>query len=121
MACFSKVLGKVDTEKQMAIPTDFVEHLPYHEGGCTIYFPVFDASGHEWRFGYYIRSDVNSRYAKPVFQGDWHQFVSTKNLVPGDRIIFRVERTAAGDPRYTIAAQKPNKLFGQVIGWGKEF
>ncbi|XP_021288476.1 uncharacterized protein LOC110419710 [Herrania umbratica] len=121
MESFCKVLGDVDAKKQMAIPSDFVQHLPPHGGGYTHYFPVVDMSGKVWEnFGYYIRS-VES-HPKPVFQGDWHQFVLAKGLVAGDRIIFRMERDANGVPRYTIAAQKRllRKLFGQAI-WGPEF
>ncbi|OMO92410.1 hypothetical protein COLO4_17588 [Corchorus olitorius] len=121
MASFTKELSEVDAKKQMAIPSNFVEHLPSHGGGNTIYLPVVDVDGKVWRFGYYTRSGENSQYPKPVFQGDWHQFVKAKKLVAGDQIIFRIERDAAGHERYTIAAQKPTKLFGHVLDWGKEF
>ncbi|OMO74817.1 hypothetical protein CCACVL1_16454 [Corchorus capsularis] len=123
MASFTKELSEVDAKKQMAIPTNFVEHLPSHGGGNTQYIPVVDVDGKVWRFGYYIRGE-NSPYPKPVFQGEWHQFAKAKKLVAGDQITFRIETDAAGNPRYTIAAQKPvsDKLFGHVIrGWGQEF
>ncbi|OMO92965.1 hypothetical protein COLO4_17180 [Corchorus olitorius] len=121
MESFTKVLSEVDAKKQTAIPSKFVEHLPYNEGGKTQYFPVVDVSGKEWEFGYYIRSAENSPYPKPVFQGDWHRFASAKKLVAGDRIVFRMEKNAAGNQRYSIAAQKRIiKLLGQVI-WGQEF
>ncbi|EOY13234.1 Uncharacterized protein TCM_031756 [Theobroma cacao] len=119
-ASFSEVLGEVDAKKQMAIPSDFVKHLPPHRGGYTHYFPVVDVSGRVWEnFGYYIRGKES--HPKPVFQGDWRKFVLTKGLMAGDGIIFRMERDTTRVPRYTIAAQKPlHKLFGKVI-WGPEF
>lgn len=33
MATFEKYLTEVDVNKQVAIPSDFVQHLPYNEGG----------------------------------------------------------------------------------------
>ena len=124
MANFEKCLTEVDVKKQMAIPSDFVQHLPNYEGGYTIFFPVHDVSGNIWEgFGYYIRSrDHNPYYPKPVFQGDWRKYVREKQLTPGDKIIFRVEENANnGAPRYIIAAQKKKiKLFGRVF-WTEEF
>ncbi|XVF78771.1 hypothetical protein PTKIN_Ptkin14bG0163000 [Pterospermum kingtungense] len=118
MASFEKHLKKVDVKKQMAIPTDFMRHLPHYQGGETIYFPVHDVSGNVYdHFGYYIRRE---NYPKPVFQGDWHKYVCDKCLAPGDKIIFRVEENA-GAPRYTIAAQKRVTLFGSTVGWSEEF
>ncbi|KAK8527477.1 hypothetical protein V6N12_054689 [Hibiscus sabdariffa] len=70
MAYFEKYLTEVDVRKQVAIPTDFVRHLPDYEGGHTITFPVRDVSGKVWEnFGYYIRREGND-YPKPVFQKD---------------------------------------------------
>ena len=121
MANFEKCLTEVDVKKQMAIPTDFARHLPDYEGGYTIFFPVHDVSGKIWEgFGYYIRSrDCDPYYPKPVFQGDWRQYVREKQLTPGDKIIFRVEEN--GVPTCTIAAKRKIKLFGNTIGWSEEF
>ncbi|EOY20511.1 Uncharacterized protein TCM_046144 [Theobroma cacao] len=112
MAHFEKYLTEVDVKKQMAIPTDFMRHLPYYEGGRTIFLPVYDVSGNLWEnFGYYIRREGKD-YARPVFQGDWRKYVRANNLKPGDKIIFRVEENDAnGAPRYTIAAQRRIFLF----------
>ncbi|XVF04342.1 hypothetical protein REPUB_Repub05bG0074200 [Reevesia pubescens] len=122
MAYFEKYLTEVDVKKQMAIPSDFIRHLPHYEGGRTISFPVHDVSGNVWSsFGYYIRREGND-YPKPVFQGDWRKYVRTKGLIPGDKIIFRVEENGFnGAPRYTIAAQKKVILFGATFGWTEEF
>ncbi|KAK8985601.1 hypothetical protein V6N11_068849 [Hibiscus sabdariffa] len=88
MAYFEKYLTEVDVRKQVAIPTDFVKHLPDYEGGHTITFPVRDVSGKVWEnFGYYIRREGND-YPKPVFQKDWRKYVRDKRLGPGDKIIF---------------------------------
>ncbi|XVF78773.1 hypothetical protein PTKIN_Ptkin14bG0163200 [Pterospermum kingtungense] len=122
MAYFEKHLSKVDVEKQMAIPSNFTEHLPQYEGGRTIYFPVHDVSDKIWEsFGYYIRRKEGG-YAKPVFQGDWRKYVRAKRLVSGDKIIFRVEEDAVnGDRTYTIAAQKRVRLLGTTVAWSEEF
>ena len=104
----------------MAIPSDFVQHLPRYKGGRTVSIPVHDVSGNVWEnFGYCIRREGNP---KPVFQKDWRNYVRAKRLRPGDKIIFRVEQNDAdGAPRYTIAAQKKLLLFGNTIGWTPEF
>ena len=105
MAYFVKYLTKVDVEKQMAIPTNFIEHLPRYQGGETIYFPVHDVSGKIWEsIGYYIRK-AGQRYPKPR---GWRKYVHAKRLTPGDKII-------------TIAAKRKIKLFGKTIGWSEEF
>ncbi|XVF78775.1 hypothetical protein PTKIN_Ptkin14bG0163400 [Pterospermum kingtungense] len=122
MPSFQKELTKVDVQKQMAIPTDFMIHLPHYQGGETIFFPVHDVSGNVYeRFGYYIRREGQD-YPRPVFQGDWRKYVCDKFLTLGDKIIFRVEENAVdGAPRYTIAAQKRRlTLFGTTI-WSGEF
>ncbi|EOY13233.1 Uncharacterized protein TCM_031755 [Theobroma cacao] len=76
---------------QMAIPTDFMEHLPHYEGGWTTFYPVHD-----------------------------HKHVRAKSLKPGDKIIFRVEENAANSaPRYTIAAQRKIVLLGNAAWTGK--
>ncbi|KAB2095679.1 hypothetical protein ERO13_A01G056300v2 [Gossypium hirsutum] len=120
MPSFEKYLTEVDVKKQVAIPSDFVQHLPDYEGGRTITFPVHDVSGKVWEnFGYYIRKGDD--YPKPVFQKDWHKYVRDKRLRPGDKIIFRVERNGDnGAPIYTIAAQKKIELLGSTI-WSSEF
>ncbi|XVE50109.1 hypothetical protein DITRI_Ditri01bG0135300 [Diplodiscus trichospermus] len=121
MDYFEKDLTHVDVKKQMAIPSDFICHLPLYEGGRTIFLPVHDVSGKVWEnFGYYIRKEGED-YAKPVFQGDWRKYVREKRLNPGDKIIFRVEYNAAnGGPRYTIAARRKIPLFGNTLGWSEE-
>ncbi|XWS10928.1 hypothetical protein CRYUN_Cryun38cG0040500 [Craigia yunnanensis] len=112
MPYFVKDLTKVDVNKQMAIPTNFIEHLPCYQGRETIYIPVHDVSGNVWeRFRYYINQD----YPKPVFQGDWRKYVHAKHLTPGDKIIFRVEENADGVPRYTITAQRRIVVFGTIV------
>ncbi|GMJ05300.1 hypothetical protein HRI_004199200 [Hibiscus trionum] len=122
MASFEKCLTKVDVEKQVAIPSDFIEHLPDYEGGRTITFPVRDVSGNVWEnFGYYIRREGND-YPKPVFQKNWRKYVRDKRLSAGDKIIFRIVRNGVdGSPIYTLAAQKKIELFGSVVGWTEEF
>ncbi|MBA0675997.1 hypothetical protein Goari_017507, partial [Gossypium aridum] len=42
MPSFEKYLTEVDVNKQVAIPSYFVQHLPDYEGGRTITFPVHD-------------------------------------------------------------------------------
>ncbi|XVF78774.1 hypothetical protein PTKIN_Ptkin14bG0163300 [Pterospermum kingtungense] len=122
MAYFEKYLTDVDVKKQMAIPTDFMGHLPRYQGGETISFPVHNVFGNVYEsFGYYIRREGQD-YPKPVFQGDWRKYIRAKGLTPGDKIIFRVEENAAnGAPRYMIAAQKRVTLFGSIVGWSEEF
>ncbi|KAK8527478.1 hypothetical protein V6N12_054690 [Hibiscus sabdariffa] len=44
MAYFEKFLTPVDVKKQVAIPSDFVKHLPEYKGGRTINFPVRDVA-----------------------------------------------------------------------------
>ena len=121
MPSFVKYLTKVDVEKQMAVPTDFIKHLPRYQGGETIYFPVHDVSGNVWEsFGYYIRREGQD-HPKPAFQGHWRNYVRAKRLTPDDRIIFRVEENADGVTRYTIASQRRSVIFGATIGWSEEF
>ncbi|MBA0641401.1 hypothetical protein Goklo_025949, partial [Gossypium klotzschianum] len=115
-----KYLTEVDVNKQVAIPSDFVQHLPDYEGGRTITFPVQDVSGKLWEnFGYYIRKGDD--HPKPMFRNDWRKYVRDKRLRPGDKIIFRVERNGDnGAPIYTIAAQKKIELLGSTM-WSSEF
>ncbi|XVF78784.1 hypothetical protein PTKIN_Ptkin14bG0164600 [Pterospermum kingtungense] len=122
MHFFEKRLRTTDVKKQMAIPTKFIRNLPLYEGGHTIYFPVHDVSGYVWEnFGYYIRKE-GQPYRKPIFQGGWRNYVDAKSITPGDKIIFRVEESAAaGAPRYTIAAKRKIILLGKIIGWSEEF
>ncbi|TYI42009.1 hypothetical protein ES332_A01G068300v1 [Gossypium tomentosum] len=120
MPSFEKYLTEVAVNKHLAIPSEFLQHLPDSEGGRTITFPVHDVSGKVWKnFGYYIRK--GGGYPKPVFQNDWRRYVQDKRLKPGDKIIFRVERNEDnGAPIYTIAAQKKIELFGSFC-WSSEF
>ena len=121
MPSFVKCSTKVDVNKQMAIPTNFIKHLPRYQGRETILFPVHDVSGNVWEsFGYYIRTE-GPDYPKPIFQGDWRKYVCVKRLTSGDRVIFRVEENADGVARYTIAAQRRRVNFGETIGWSEEF
>ncbi|KAL1118751.1 hypothetical protein V6Z11_D01G057100 [Gossypium hirsutum] len=109
MPSFEKCLTEVDVNKQVAIPSDFVQHLPDYEGGTNDNF----SGARCFRKG--------DDYPKPVFQKDWRKYVRVKGLRPGDKIIFRVERNGDnGAPIYTIAAQKKIELLGFPI-WGPEF
>ena len=121
MHFFEKELSTTDVKRQIAIPSDFMEHLPRYQGGVTISFPVHDASGKVWEnFGYYFRRE-DQDYRKPVFQKDWCKYVRAKGLTSGDKIIFRVEENPDGVPRYTIAAQKRVVVFDTFFGWSEEF
>uniref|UniRef100_A0A2C9VK02 TF-B3 domain-containing protein n=1 Tax=Manihot esculenta TaxID=3983 RepID=A0A2C9VK02_MANES len=46
------------------------------------------------------------RYRKPELTGDWLQFVSSKNLCKGNKIILTMELDeATGERSYTIRAE----------------
>ncbi|TYJ48374.1 hypothetical protein E1A91_A01G057500v1 [Gossypium mustelinum] len=44
MPSFEKYLTEVAVNKHLAIPSEFLQHLPDSEGGRTITFPVHDVS-----------------------------------------------------------------------------
>ncbi|GKV23663.1 hypothetical protein SLE2022_295730 [Rubroshorea leprosula] len=108
MPSFSKFLSDSDVKKQMAIDSNFVQHLPQSRRGATVHFPVVDiSSGTLWNFGYYVRM---KGHLKPAFQGGWHNYRRHKGLKVGDKIIFWADRG-----RYRIKALRKIKLFGQEM------
>ncbi|GKU97711.1 hypothetical protein SLEP1_g10818 [Rubroshorea leprosula] len=113
MPSFSKILSEGDIKRQMAVNSDFVDHLPEHRGGETVNFPVVDVrSGTTWQFGYYVRRDG---HPKPVFLGGWHDYRRHRGLKVGDKITFW-----ADGGNYSVQAERKVSLMGREI-WTSDF
>ncbi|KAK8603114.1 hypothetical protein V6N13_085310 [Hibiscus sabdariffa] len=70
MAYFEKFLTPVDVKKQVAIPSDFVKHLPEYKGGRTINFPVRDVAGNVWEnFGKQVAIPTDFVRHLPDYEG----------------------------------------------------
>ncbi|EOX99258.1 Uncharacterized protein TCM_007855 [Theobroma cacao] len=77
----------------MAIPTDFMEHLPRYEGGRTVPFPVHDTLD--------IILEEKAKIILNLFSKDVgvSTYVRAKSLKLGDKSIFRAEENAGNQGR----------------------
>ncbi|WRX11328.1 B3 DNA binding domain - like 10 [Theobroma cacao] len=112
---FTKKLSKTDVvEKRLSLPTKYMRHLPGFRGGHAVNLPVMDVHGTEWHFRYSIR---RKGHPKPVLSTGWGNFVKSKCLRPGDRIIIKMEANvaAAPGPLYIIGVKRRMRLLGKEV------
>ncbi|XVF45880.1 hypothetical protein PTKIN_Ptkin02bG0243000 [Pterospermum kingtungense] len=113
----SKSLKKTDIEKRLTVPSKSLDCLPPLGGKHVADFHVKDESGRVWKFQIYTRK--KNKYLKPVLTKGWREFVCSKELRVGDRIVFYMEKEEeeeeAGAVSYLVRVEKAVKIFGAVF------
>ncbi|GAV91837.1 B3 domain-containing protein, partial [Cephalotus follicularis] len=114
MQLFSKELSSTDINHRLAIPTASLEAFEIPPGEHSVDVLAMDADGNVWYF--LLSTRTNETHPKPVFYGDWRQFVQNKDLRVGDKVIFEMEDDLGDGVRFRIRAQKyVFRLWGENI------
>ncbi|OAY44970.1 hypothetical protein MANES_07G021100v8 [Manihot esculenta] len=113
----NKVLSQTDVDYRLAFPTASLWGVQIPEDQNGMEFEATSAGNiHEhWNFRLCLRNSNNGeRYRKPELTGDWLQFVRSKSLCKGNKIILTMELDeATGERSYTIRAE--TKLMGSWV------
>ncbi|KAG6779987.1 hypothetical protein POTOM_016394 [Populus tomentosa] len=84
---FTKELSPTDTTHRLTVPAANLGDFEIPMGEHAINIEATDTIERQWIFRLSIRRDNNPN-PRPVFTGQWIQFVNEKGLRAGDRIIF---------------------------------
>ncbi|KAJ6427704.1 hypothetical protein OIU84_023158 [Salix udensis] len=100
---FTKVLSPVDTTHRLTVPMANLEDFEFPAGQHAINIEATDTIEKQWTFKLSIRPNLTPR---PVFTGQWIQFVKEKGLKVGDRIVFSRQQTEGDGVHYRIRAER---------------
>ncbi|XWS67490.1 hypothetical protein CRYUN_Cryun04dG0011100 [Craigia yunnanensis] len=108
MAILSKNLKKTDIEKRLTIPSKSLNSFPPLSDNHMVDFQVKDETDRVWKFRIYTRKK-NNKYLKPVLTKGWREFVCSKELSIGDRVLFYKEKELANAVKYRVKVEKAVK------------
>ncbi|KAF2319894.1 hypothetical protein GH714_020152 [Hevea brasiliensis] len=103
MAIFSKILTNSDVMRRLSIPENSIKAFPPAQKGHEIILHVKDDNGTVWKFRCRMPA---IGFSKPVVFGNWFQFVRSKDLKPGDMIVFYKEMDEDNGAQYKIEVKK---------------
>ncbi|GAV61205.1 hypothetical protein CFOL_v3_04733, partial [Cephalotus follicularis] len=111
----SKVLSKMDTERNLVIPTSSLGFLPFEEGHSANMVVEDESTRQAWIFHCTIKGDENKGLVLSV---SWLDFVRDKSLKENDEVtIFQEEfmKEKAMGTRFKIVVKRKIRLFGADI------
>ncbi|KAF2319895.1 hypothetical protein GH714_020162 [Hevea brasiliensis] len=120
MVMFSKILTSVDITRRLSAPENCIRALPPAEKGQEMSLHVKDKeTGVIWTFRCKIPAEGIPAvgFSKPFVFGNWFQFVRSKDLKPGDMIVFYKEMDDEGTgAQYKIEVKKMKKREPSYLG-----
>jgi hypothetical protein len=102
---FTKQLSPTDTTHRLTIPAANLGDFEFPMGEHAIDIETTDTIERQWIFRLSIRRENNPN-PRPVFTGQWTQFVNEKGLRVGDRIIFSRQQVEGNGVQYSIRAER---------------
>ncbi|KAJ6715493.1 hypothetical protein OIU85_026939 [Salix viminalis] len=102
---FTKVLSPLDTTHRLTVPMANLEDFEIPAGQHAINIEATDTIEQQWTFRLSIRPNNNPN-PRPVFTGQWIQFVKKTGLKVGDRIVFSRQQTEGDGVQYRIRAER---------------
>ncbi|KAJ6309173.1 hypothetical protein OIU76_018712 [Salix suchowensis] len=105
---FTKRLSAVDTTHGLTIPEANLGDLEFPAGQHAINIVAADTGEKQWTYTLSIRRNNNPN-PRPVFTGQWIQFVKEKGLKVGDKIVFSRQQPEGDGVQYRIRAER--KIF----------
>ncbi|KAJ7002100.1 B3 domain-containing protein [Populus alba x Populus x berolinensis] len=102
---FTKELSPTDTTHRLTVPAANLGDFEIPMGEHAINIEATDTIERQWIFRLSIRRDNNPN-PRPVFTGQWIQFVNEKGLRAGDRIIFSRQQVEGNGVQYSIRAER---------------
>ncbi|KAJ6342887.1 hypothetical protein OIU78_010747 [Salix suchowensis] len=106
---FTKLLSPLDTTHRLTVPMANLGDFEFPTGQHAINIEATDTTEQQWTFKLSIRTN-NNLNPRPVFTGQWIQFVKEKSLKAGDRIVFSRQQAEGDGVLYRIRAER--KIFG---------
>ncbi|KAJ6342882.1 hypothetical protein OIU78_010742 [Salix suchowensis] len=102
---FTKLLSPVDTTHRLSIPEAILRDIEFPAGQHAIKIEATDTIEQQWTFRLSIRRNDNLN-PRPVFTGQWIQFVKEKGLKAGDKIVLSRQQTEGDGVQYRIRAER---------------
>ncbi|XVE48584.1 hypothetical protein DITRI_Ditri01bG0013100 [Diplodiscus trichospermus] len=107
---FSKTLTDTDVKKRLAIPMKILPELPDFNGSHAVKIHLIYGTK-LWPIVCSIRK---IGYKKPIFSGEWRNFILCNNFNVGDKLTLYKVNDEEGTSHYKVEVEKPAVTSGDL-------